>query len=179
MEPRQIQELNGIREGVIDAENEKKDIRKSEIGLLKDFLYEAVFVPERVEAPPRDIVERPELRVYTDDFGTREGDNCLVAELGGRVVGSVWTRIMDDYGHVDDETPSCAVSLYKEYRGQGIGSQLMMKMLDLLRQQSYKKVSLSVQKANYAVKMYEKSGFKTVDENEKEYIMAAELVTRE
>ena len=86
---------------------------------------------------------------------------------------------MDDYGHVDDETPSCAVSLYKEYRGQGIGSQLMMKMLDLLRQQSYKKVSLSVQKANYAVKMYEKSGFKTVDENEKEYIMAAELVTRE
>ena len=86
---------------------------------------------------------------------------------------------MDDYGHVDDETPSCAVSLYNEYRGQGIGSQLMMKMLDLLRQQGYKKVSLSVQKANYAVKMYEKSGFKTVDENEKEYIMAAELVTRE
>ena len=95
------------------------------------------------------------------------------------MVGSVWTQIMDDYGHVDDETPSCAVSLYNEYRGQGIGSQLMMKMLDLLRQQSYKKVSLSVQKANYAVKMYEKSGFKTVDENEKEYIMAAELVTRE
>mgnify|MGYP001856661598 FL=1 len=105
-----------------------RNIRKSEIGLLKDFLYEAVFVPEGVESPPRDIVERPELRVYTDAFGTREGDNCLVAELGGRVVGSVWTRIMDDYGHVDDETPSCAVSLYKEYRGQGIGSQLMMKM---------------------------------------------------
>ena len=152
-----------------------RNIRKSEIGLLKDFLYEAVFVPEGVESPPRDIVERPELRVYTDDFGTREGDNCLVAELGGRVVGAVWTRIMDDYGHVDDETPSCAVSLYKEYRGQGIGSQLMMKMLDLLRQKGYKKVSLSVQKANYAVKMYEKAGFKTVDENEEEYIMTAEL----
>ena len=59
-----------------------RNIRKSEIGLLKDFLYEAVFVPEGVESPPRDIVERPELRVYTDAFGTREGDNCLVAELG-------------------------------------------------------------------------------------------------
>lgn len=91
------------------------------------------------------------------------------------MIGSVWTRIMDDYGHMDDETPSCAVSLYKEYRGQGIGSQLMMKMLDLLRQQGYRKVSLSVQKANYAVKMYKKAGFKTVDENEEEYIMAAEL----
>lgn len=152
-----------------------RNIRKSEIGLLKDFLYEAVFVPEGGELPPRDIVECPELRVYTDDFGTRKGDNCLVAELGVRVIGSVWTRIMDDYGHVDDETPSCAVSLYKEYRGQGIGSQLMMKMFDLLRQQGYRKVSLSVQKANYAVKMYKKAGFKTVDENEEEYIMAAEL----
>lgn len=91
------------------------------------------------------------------------------------MIGSVWTRIMDDYGHMDDETPSCAVSLYKEYRGQGIGSQLMMKMLDLLRQQGYRKVSLSVQKANYAVKMYKKAGFKTVDENEEESIMAAEL----
>lgn len=137
-----------------------RNIRKSEIGLLKDFLYEAVFVPGGVEPPPRDIVEHPELRVYTDDFGTRKGDNCLVAELGSRVIGSVWTRIMDDYGHVDDETPSCAVSLYKEYRGQGIGSQLMMKMLDLLSQQGYRKVSLSVQKANYAVKMYEKAGFR-------------------
>ena len=83
MKLRQIRELIGIHEVIIDAENEKKDIRKSEIGLLKDFLYEAVFVPERVEAPPRDIVERPELRVYTDDFGMRKGDNCLVAELGG------------------------------------------------------------------------------------------------
>ncbi|EDS07427.1 hypothetical protein CLOSCI_01526 [[Clostridium] scindens ATCC 35704] len=35
----------------------------------------------------------------------------------------------------------------------------------------YEKVSLSVQKANYAVKLYEKTGFKIVDENEEEYIM--------
>ena len=60
---------------------------------------------------------------------------------------------MDDYGHVDDETPSFAISLYKEYRGQGIGNQLMVKMLELLKQQGYKKASLAVQKANYAVKM--------------------------
>lgn len=36
-------------------------------------------------------------------------------------------------------------------------------------------VSLAVQKANYAVKMYEKVGFETVDENEKEYIMVCRL----
>ena len=150
-------------------------LRDGEAGLLRDFLYGAIFIPEGVEPPSRDIVEKPELRVYTDDFGNRKGDNCLVADFGGKVVGAVWTRIMDDYGHVDDETPSFAISLHKEYRGQGIGSQLMVKMLELLKWQGYRKASLAVEKANYAVKMYRNVGFKTVDENAEEYIMVCEL----
>ena len=108
-------------------------------------------------------------------FVTCKGDHCLVADCGGKVVGAVWTRIMNDYGHVDDETPSCAISLYKEYRGLGIGSQLMERMLELLKWQGYKRASLAVQKANYAVKMYKAVGFETVDENAEEFIMVCEL----
>lgn len=152
-----------------------RSLRKNETELLKDFLYEAIFIPKGAEAPERDIIVKPDLRVYTDDFGNRKGDNCLVADFGGKVVGAVWTRIMDDYGHVDDDTPSFAISLYKEYRRQGIGSQLMVKMLELLKWQGYEKASLAVQKANYAVKMYKSVGFKTVDENVEEYIMVCEL----
>ena len=152
-----------------------RGLRPEENALLKDFLYEAIFIPEGVTPPPKDIVENPELRVYTDDFGTRRGDHCLVAASGDRVVGAVWTRIMDDYGHVDDETPSFAISLYEEYRGQGIGTALMKEMLALLRSQGYRKASLAVQKANYAVRMYRELGFETVDENAEEYIMVCEL----
>ena len=152
-----------------------RDIKENETDLLKDFLYEAIFIPEGVEPPDKDIIEKPELRVYTDGFGSNKGDYCLVAETDDKVVGAVWTRIMNDYGHVDDDTPSFAISLYKEYRGQGIGTQLMVKMLELLKENGYKRASLAVQKANYAVKMYEKVGFKIVDENEEEYIMVCEL----
>ncbi len=152
-----------------------RSLRKDETDLLKDFLYEAIFVPKGTEPPARDIVEKPELRVYTEDFGERRGDNCLVADFGGKVVGAVWTRIMNDYGHVDDETPSFAISLYREYRGRGIGTQLMAKMLERLKEQGYQRASLAVQKANYAVKMYRKVGFYTVDENAEEYIMVCEL----
>ena len=152
-----------------------RGLRKSETELLKEFLYEAIFIPEGAAAPEKDIVEKPELRVYTEDFGSRKGDNCLVADFRGEVVGAVWTRIMNDYGHVDDDTPSFAISLYKEYRKQGIGSQLMVKMLELLKWQGYEKASLAVQKANYAVKMYENVGFKIVNENDEEFIMVCEL----
>ena len=51
----------------------------------------------------------------------------------------------------------------------------MVKMLELLKRQGYEKASLAVQKANYAVKMYKNVGFKTVDENDEEYIMVCEL----
>ena len=88
-----------------------REIRKDEVELLKDFLYEAIFIPEGVTPPPRSILDQPELRVYIDDFGSRKGDHCLVADCNGKVVGAVWTRIMDDYGHVDDDTPSFAISL--------------------------------------------------------------------
>ena len=152
-----------------------RSLRKSEIGLLKDFLYEAIFIPDGVEPPAREIVEKPELRVYTDGFGSRKGDHCLVADFGGKVVGAVWSRIMNDYGHVDDETPSLAISLLKGYRKQGIGSQLMVKILELLKWQGYERASLAVQKANYAVKMYQNVGFNVVDENAEEYIMVCEL----
>lgn len=152
-----------------------RKLRKDETDLLNTFLYEAIFIPDGVEPPPREIVEQPELRVYTDGFGSRPGDNCLVAEVDGKVIGAVWTRIMNDYGHIDDETPSLAISLFKEYRGLGIGTRLMEEMLALLRSQNYRKASLSVQKANYAVKLYKKVGFKIIEENAEEYIMVCEL----
>ena len=148
-----------------------REMKEEEIPLLKDFLYEAIFLPEGVEPPGREIVEKPELLVYYEGFGSGEADYCLVAEDENMVVGAVWTRIMNDYGHVDDDTPSLAISLYKEYRGRGIGTQMMKQILILLREKGYKKVSLSVQKANYAVRMYEKLGFQTVNENDEEYIM--------
>ena len=152
-----------------------RKLRADETEVLKDFLYEAIFIPEGVVPPDRSIIEQPELALYYEGFGKGPADNCLAAEADGRVVGAVWTRIMNDYGHVEEDTPSFAISLYKEYRGKGIGTELMRRMLGLLKEQGYKKASLAVQKANYAVRMYEKVGFKIIDENEEEYIMVCDL----
>lgn len=152
-----------------------RTLREDETELLKDFLYEAIFIPEGVTPPPKSIVERPELKLYYEGFGNGEADYCLAAEDNGRIIGAVWSRIMNDYGHVDDSTPSLAISLYKEYRGQGTGTELLREMLELLKEKGYEKVSLAVQKENYAVRMYRNAGFTVVDENTEEYIMVCEL----
>lgn len=152
-----------------------REILEGEYSLLEDFLYEAIFVPEGISAPPKSIIRQPELQVYLTDFGKKKDDIGLVAEVGTKIVGAVWVRIMEDYGHINDSTPSFAISLYKEYRGLGLGTALMKEMLCTLKQRGYKQTSLAVQKANYAVKMYKRAGFKIVDENEEEYIMVCWL----
>lgn len=152
-----------------------REIQKQEYPLLDNFLYEAIFIPEGIEPPPKTIVTSPELQVYVERFGESKDDLGLVAKVDGKVVGAVWVRIMNEYGHIDDETPSLAISLYKEYRGFGIGTAMMKEILALLKSHGYKQVSLSVQKANYAAKMYLKIGFEIVRESEEEYIMICHL----
>ena len=142
-----------------------------EYPLLSDLLYEAIFIPDGIKPPLRDIIASPELQIYIERFGTSKDDFALVAEIERKIVGAVWVRIMNDYGHIDDETPSLAISLHKEYRGKGLGTNMMKEMLSLLKTHGYKHVSLSVQKANYAAEMYRKIGFKIVSENKEEWIM--------
>ena len=156
-------------------ETEIRRMAAAEYPLLDEFLYQAIFVPKGADAPPREIINQPDLQIYVQNFGQQEGDCCLVGDCGGKVVGAVWVRIMDDYGHIDDETPSFAISILPEYRGQGIGTRLMKAMLELLKSEGFERASLAVQKENYAVKMYRSCGFETVSENEQEYIMVCKL----
>lgn len=150
-------------------------MNQAEYPRLKDFLYEAIYIPEGAAPPPKSVVELPEMQVYICGFGKREHDRAFAALVNGDIVGAVWVRIMNDYGHIDPKTPSLAIALKKPYRGCGIGTALLQKMLCDLAARGYEKVSLSVQKANAAVRLYQKLGFAIVNQNQEEYIMATAL----
>ncbi|GJH41332.1 N-acetyltransferase [Capnocytophaga sp. HP1101] len=152
-----------------------RPITPAEYRFLDDFLYDAIFIPEGVTPPDRSITQHPELQKYTAHFGTQKDDFCLVAEVDSTLVGAVWVRIIDDYGHVDDDTPSLSISVKAPYRQKGIGTALMQAMLSLLKSKGYKQVSLSVQKANYACKMYLQLGFEIIKTNEEDFIMVCKL----
>lgn len=148
-----------------------REIQETEYAVLEEFLYQAIYIPEGTLPPERSILKEPALELYIQNFGKYKDDYGFVAEIEDKIVGAVWVRIMDDYGHVDDETPSFAISIFPEYRGQGIGTALMQRMLNHLRDKGYPRASLAVQKANAAFRLYDKLGFKIVDENEEKYIM--------
>ena len=71
-----------------------RTISEGEESLLQDFLYQAVFVPEGVPAPPKSIISQPELQIYITGFGTKKDDIGLVAEVNkkgcGRCLGTYY-----------------------------------------------------------------------------------------
>ncbi|MDR1102105.1 MAG: GNAT family N-acetyltransferase [Clostridiales bacterium] len=157
-------------------------MRPSDYVCLHEFLYQAIFVPIGAEPPPRSVTGDPQIFIYIKDFGAQTGDLGVVAEENesGQIVGAAWTRIISAYGHVDDETPELAISLLPAFRGCGIGTKLMKKLFDVLRDNGYSRTSLSVQKDNPAVRFYERLGYQITEEKldrvgNEDFIMIKEL----
>ncbi len=157
---------------------EIRDLKPDEQPLLRDFLYEAVFRQEDQPPYPRDIIDKPAIRVYIEGWG-KPDDICLVALADGKIAGAVWTRLLTGeakgFGYVDDETPELAIALFKPFRRRGIGTALMNAMIDRLTKAGYRRVSLSVTKDNPACRLYLRLGFKIVGEDEKDYVMVLAL----
>lgn len=136
----------------------------------------AIYVGEGEEAFPREIIHQPSWLMYKEGFGSEYSDTGVVATINIEIVGMAWVRIMDDYGHINDETPSLTVSLSEAYRNQGLGTKILKKLFVMLVDKGFKHVSLSIQVANGgATHLYHKLGFETFQDNKDELIMILDL----
>lgn len=155
-----------------------REIKKTEIFHLDNFLYEAIFIPVGQKKPDNDIIQIPQLLCYIKDFG-KDSDLCLVAESQGDLIGAIWIRIYSElekgFGYVDSKTPELSMTVVEKYRKQGIGTKLLTNMIEKLIQIGYKQVSLSVDLDNYALNLYQKNGFDIVQSDEKSAIMIKQL----
>lgn len=155
-----------------------RPIQVGEIPQLEDFLYEAIYIPRGAEKPDKEIIRRPELIIYIEDFG-KDTDVCLVAELDGILIGAIWSRIFaasdKSYGYVDGDTPELSMSVLKRYRNLGIGKNLLARMMTTLKRLGCKQVSLSVDRTNYAFTLYQKTGFDVLKSSGKSVIMIKKI----
>jgi len=103
-------------------------IQKDEYPILEDFLYHAIYLPPDAEPVSHEVIFESNIFIYINDFGGK--DDCgVVAKQDGQIIAAAWTRIIPAYGHIDNETPELAISVLPIWRGQGIGSNLMVKYL--------------------------------------------------
>lgn len=131
--------------------------------LLWEMLYQALFVPEGQKPFPKNIVYQPELAKYVEHWG-KESDFGYVAieQSTLQTVGVVWARLFPGetpgYGFINKETPELSIAVLPGFRNQGIGTQLLDKLIGQARHH-FRAVSLSVSADNPAVRLYERFGF--------------------
>ena len=159
------------------------DIRNmlpEEYPLMEDIMYEAVYQPDPANPYPKEVIYLPQVSIYWDNWGTEKDDFCLVAVEENKIAGAVWIRTFQGeakgFGFIGEQTPELAIVLFEEYRNKGIGTQLMKRMIELLKTKGFQQVSLSISKGNPAIRLYKRLGFNVIDENEEDYIMALRLL---
>jgi GNAT superfamily N-acetyltransferase len=110
------------------------------------------------------LKRQPELAHYLDGW-PKEGDVGFVAE-GDGPIGAAWWRVFSEedpgYGFRDESTPEISIGVMAEARGSGVGSALLGALMDEARRRSLNALSLSVDPANAAGRLYRRLGFRTV-----------------
>ena len=133
---------------------------------LWEALYHAIYVPLGDAPPERDVVNRPELARYVRDWGDANDLGFIaVTEENRQPIGAAWIRLLtgDDrgYGYIDDTTPELSIAVLPEYRGKGIGTELLIHLLQAASIH-HPSVSLSVEAGNPASRLYRRLGFEIV-----------------
>ena len=107
----------------------------------------------------------PELRKLLADWG-RDGDLAVVAEDESEAVGAAWLRFWNDrdhsFGYVSSDVPELGIGVAQAHRRMGIGRSLMMRLLSDAANAGAKGVSLSVERDNAALHLYETLGFESI-----------------
>jgi ribosomal protein S18 acetylase RimI-like enzyme len=143
-----------------------RSLTAADQSLLWEMLYLSLFVPEGDTPFDRNILEQPDISKYVRDWG-RATDSGFVATHDNQPLGAIWLRLLSGeekgYGYVDEFTPELGMAVFPEYRGQGIGTSLLTRLVETAAA-SYEQISLSVARENPALRLYQRFGFEFVAE---------------
>ncbi|MEP7077110.1 MAG: GNAT family N-acetyltransferase [Acidobacteriota bacterium] len=157
---------------------EIREIKTSERPFLDEMLREAAYFPDPSKKEEKLAELKPVLENYFENFG-REGEVAFVAVTSDGLGGAAWTRRFSkdnkSHGYVDDETPELGIALKEPLRNQGFGTLLITTIVGELSASGFSKVSLSVDKRNPAVRLYERLGFQVHAEGSNFYTMVKHL----
>lgn len=136
-----------------------------DLAFLQEMLYEAIYTPPGAPRPSRAILDVPEIAGYLAGWG-RPGDMGFIAEVDGTPAGAAWFRCFPaaapGYGFVRPDIPELTIAVGPQFRGCGLGTALLERLVGCARAGGYPGISLSVAPSNPAARLYARLGFREV-----------------
>lgn len=135
-----------------------------DLPFMWDMLHEAASVSPTIRAMSRQAaLALPTVRRYLEGWGARGDAGVVAVDRHGNRLGAAWYRLfpqeMPGYGFVSADVPELSIGVVAGARGQGVGGALLEALKELARSQGFKALSLSVDRLNPAVRLYQRHGF--------------------
>lgn len=130
---------------------------------LADMVVEAANWRAGGAQPRHEILASAEHGRYIAGW-MRPGDNGLVA-VGPQdePIGAAWFRMLPrtepGFGYIATGVPELIIGVRPIWRAHGVGRALLRRLMDEARACGYARLSLSVERGNYAVTLYRSEGF--------------------
>lgn len=97
----------------------------------------------------------------------REGDFGVIASEEERLVGAAWARLFrleeKPTFYVDDRTPEVTVAVSAAARGRGVGTRLLLALIEEAASRGMGGLMLNVRDTNPALRLYERLGFRRIE----------------
>lgn len=144
-----------------------RPVTVDDVPFLWEMLYYAARMAEDGAVSAEAAKADPHLNIYANDWGRRGDFGVLAVEAqSSRPLGAAWIRLLtadkSHYGYYDDETPELAIAVLPEMIGQGLGSALLLSLIELVKGQ-VPAIVLTVRSDNPAKKLYERIGFVVIE----------------
>jgi len=146
-----------------------REATREDLPFLREMLFEAVYWrPDQTRPPIDEGLAAPELSRILEGWG-RVGDTARIAVAGdGAEVGGAWLRYWTaenrSYGFVDASTPELGLAVRSAWRRRGVGTRLIVELMDAAQRLGAERISLSVEPENPSRLLYERLGFEYVTE---------------
>jgi GNAT superfamily N-acetyltransferase len=142
----------------------------ADVDFLGDMLMEAVnWSPEWKPQSRQKAFATPAIAHYLAGW-PRDTDLGVIAEVGGQRAGAAWLRFLSatdpGYGFVAQDIPELTLGVQAAFRGQGLGRALLRAAAGAARAAGIARISLSVERKNFAQRLYLSEGYQVVDSSD-------------
>ena len=130
---------------------------------LADMVVEAANWRQGGARPRHEVIAHPDHHRYLTGW-MRPGDAGFVAvDAQGQPIGAAWYRMLPrtdpGFGYIGTGVPELIIGVRPIWRAHGVGRALLQRLCDHARAQGFGRISLSVERGNFAHQLYRSEGF--------------------
>ncbi|WP_127472601.1 GNAT family N-acetyltransferase [Microbacterium sulfonylureivorans] len=134
---------------------------------LGDMVVEAANWRPGAARPKHELITGSDHSRYVSGWMQPSDAGFIAEDANGAPIGAAWYRMLSrtdpGFGYIGTGVPELIIGVRPIWRAHGVGRALLQRLCDNARTQGFARISLSVERGNFASTLYRSEGFAVVE----------------